>query len=118
MEPTWITEVGNLHRHGVNSIVAVVDVVLLGYPVRIFHFIYIIIYGWAYAIVCYIYWIQNRKENIIYEQIDYNKPVMLIVYYFMLSIVTFFLQVLHYLAYRLKLCLKQKYIEFRTTIFK
>jgi hypothetical protein len=29
MEPTWITEIGNLHRHGVNSLVAVVDVVSL-----------------------------------------------------------------------------------------
>jgi hypothetical protein len=118
MEPTWITEIGNLHRHGVNSLVALIDVFLMAYPVRIFHFVYTTFYGWTYALVVFIYYVQDTKKNLIYEQIDYNKPLMIVFYYVTLSILTFFLQLLHYLAYRLKLYLKRKYLEFRIKCFK
>ena len=50
-EPTWAHELGNVHRHGINSIVALIDVVLLAYPIRILHFVYVNIYGWLYAFV-------------------------------------------------------------------
>ena len=118
MEPSWITEIGNLHRHGVNSIVAIVDIILMAYPVRILHFIYTSLYGWTYAIVVLIYWIQDPKENIIYEQIDYNRPFMLLGYYFLLTFLTLVLQTLHYLAYRFKLYLKEKYLEVKFNYFK
>lgn len=45
VESTLIGEIGNFHRHGINSIVALVDLLLMAYPVRILHFIYTAIYG-------------------------------------------------------------------------
>ena len=118
MEPSWITEVGNMHRHGVNSLVAIVDIVLMAYPVHILHFIYTTMYGWTYALVVFFFWIQNPKENIVYEQIDYNKPFKLLGYYMLLTFLTFVLQCLHYLAYRFKLYLKEKYLEVKLSFFK
>ncbi len=45
VESTLFGEVGNFHRHGINSIVALVDLLLMAYPVRILHFVYTAVYG-------------------------------------------------------------------------
>lgn len=108
-EPTWVHELGNVHRHGINSLVALVDVIMLGYPIRILHFVYVIIYGWVYAVVTFLYWIQNPKENIIYDQIDYKNPLKLMIGYLLLTILVFLMQVLHFLTYRLKIFIRNKY---------
>ena len=86
MKHTWLHELGNLHRHGFNSIVAIVDILLLAYPVRIHHHIYTNVYGWLYALVIFIYWLVDTKKNIIYEIIDYNKPLRIILIYVSLTL--------------------------------
>lgn len=116
-EPTWIAEIGNLHRHGVNSLVAVIDMVVLAYPVRVLHFVYTSFYGWLYALVTFIYWSQNPKVNIIYEQIDYNKPLLILFYYTLLTGLTFVMQIFHFLAYQFKLYLKEKYLLVKKNCF-
>lgn len=116
-EPTWLTEIGNLHRHGFNSIVAIVDIVLLAYPVRILHFVYTAIYGWLYALVTFIYWLQNPSENIIYQEIDYNKPLTILGYYALLTVLTFVMQVFHYFAYKFKLFIRYEYLLVKENCF-
>lgn len=116
-EPTWIAEIGNLHRHGFNSLVAIVDIILLAYPVKILHFVYTCAYGWCYAIVTFIYWTLNPKKNIVYEQIDYGKPIQIMVIFTMLTILTFLMQMIHFFAYQLKLYLKDKYLEMKKNCF-
>lgn len=116
-EPTWMAEIGNLHRHGFNSLVAIVDIILLAYPVKIMHFVYTCAYGWCYAIVTFIYWMQNPKKNIVYEQIDYGKPIQIMVIFTMLTILTFVLQAVHFFAYQFKLYLKDKYLEMKKKCF-
>ncbi|RNA08555.1 rolling stone [Brachionus plicatilis] len=101
-EPTWIAEIGNLHRHGFNSLVAIVDIILLAYPVKIMHFVYTCAYGWCYAIVIFIYWVQDPKKNIVYKQIDYGKPVQIMVIFTMLTLLTLAMQTFHFFAYQLK----------------
>jgi hypothetical protein len=117
-EPTWLTELGNLHRHGFNSIVAIVDICLLAYPVRILHFIYTAIYGWLYAVVTFIYWSQNPEKNIIYQEIDYNKPLAIFGYYILLTMLTFIMQLFHYFAYRLKLFIRYEYLLVKENCFQ
>ncbi|CAF0970721.1 unnamed protein product [Brachionus calyciflorus] len=108
-EPTLFAEIGNLHRHGLNSLIAIIDIILMAYPVKILHFIYASLYGWSYAFVIFFYWLQDPKKNIIYEQIDYNKYLQISAIYICLTILTFFLQIFHFLAFHLKLYLKKKY---------
>lgn len=110
-EPTWVHELGNVHRHGINSLVALVDVIMLGYPIRILHFVYVIIYGWVYAVVTFLYWLQNPKEHVIYDQIDYRNPLKLGICYLFLTILVFLMQVTHFLAYRLKVLIRIKYFD-------
>lgn len=110
-EPSWAHELGNVHRHGINSLVALVDVIMLGYPIRILHFVYVIIYGWVYAAVTFLYWLQNPKENVIYDQIDYRNPLKLGFCYLFLTILVFLMQVTHFLAYRLKVLIRVKYFD-------
>lgn len=116
-EPTWFSEIGNYHRHGVNSIVAIVDIVLLAYPVRILHFVYTLAYGWTYALVTLFFWLQNPQKNIIYQEIDYNRPFTILAFYFLLTVVTFFLQLFHFFAYKFKLFLRYEYNLFRENCF-
>lgn len=102
-EPTWLSEIGNYHRHGVNSLVAIVDIVLLAYPVRILHFVYTVAYGWLYALVTFLFWLQDPAKNIIYQEIDYSRPLTIVACYIGLTALTFILQVVHFFAYRFKL---------------
>ncbi len=110
-EPTWIHEIGNVHRHGINSLVALVDVIMLGYPIRILHFVYVIIYGWVYAFVTFLYWMSNPKEHVIYDQIDYKNPMKIMTAYLFLTFLVFLMQVTHFLAYRLKVLIRTKYFD-------
>jgi hypothetical protein len=112
-DSTWVVEIGNLHRHGFNSLVAVVDLVLLAYPVRIMHFVYTAGYGWLYALVTFVFWCINTRENIVYEQLDYNKPFQVVFYYALLTLLTFLMQLLHFFAYQLKVSLRERYIRCR-----
>lgn len=102
-EPTWFSEIGNWHRHGFNSIVALIDIFLLAYPVCIMHFVYTVAYGWVYALVTFIFWLQDPVNNIIYTEIDYKRPYFVLTGYFGLTALTFVLQIVHFFAYRLKL---------------
>ncbi len=110
-EPTWIHELGNVHRHGINSVVALIDVIMLGFPIRVLHFVYVIIYGWVYAFVTFLYWLQNPNDHVIYDQINYKNPGKMIVGYFLLTMVVFIMQIAHFLAYRFKVMLRDKYCK-------
>lgn len=116
-EPTWLTEIGNLHRHGFNSIVAIIDIILVAYPVRIFHFLYTAIYGWLYALVTFLYWFQNPPKNIIYAEIDYSKPIAILGYYVSLTLLTFAMQIIHFFAYKFKLFIRYEYLWVRENCF-
>lgn len=110
-EPTWAHELGNVHRHGINSLVALVDVIMLAYPIRILHFIYVMIYGWVYAFVTFLYWLSDPKEHVVYDLIDYKNPLTIVFGYIFLTILVFLMQITHFLAYRLKVLIKTKYFE-------
>lgn len=89
---------------------AIVDLILLGYPIRVLHFVYVNGYGWMYALVTFVYFVFDPKENIIYEQIDYNHPAQILLAYLILSFLVFLMQILHFLAYRLKVYIREKYL--------
>lgn len=110
-EPTWVHELGNVHRHGINSLVALVDVIMLGYPIRILHFVFVIVYGWVYAFVTFLYWFSDPVNHVIYDQIDYKNPMKIMTAYLFLTILVFLMQVTHFLAYRLKLLIRTKYFD-------
>jgi NADH:ubiquinone oxidoreductase subunit 6 (subunit J) len=41
------------------------------------------------ALVTFVYFIIDPKNNIIYEQIDYNQPLLILIAYFFLTILVF-----------------------------
>jgi hypothetical protein len=108
VEPTIISMIGNLHRHGINTVVALIDIAIISYPIRLLHFIYTIIFGFCYSAVTYAYWLTNKKENIIYVTLDYNKPILVFIFFIILIFLTIFLQFSHYLVYRFKSYVKEK----------
>jgi hypothetical protein len=84
--------------------------ILLGYPVRLLHFVYVNAYGWLYALITFIYFIIDPKNNIIYEKNDYNQPLQIFSAYFFLTILVFAMQTFHFLAYQLKVSIRESYL--------
>jgi len=111
VEPNIITEIGNMHRHGINSLVTIVDVIILAYPVRIYHSFYTMLYGWMYTLVAFLYWLPDKENHVIYVTMDFNKPMLTLIGCIFLSSVTVFLQFIHYLVYRLKLYIRDRVCE-------
>lgn len=108
MEPTTSTLIGNWHRHGINTLVILIDVAIIAYPIRLLHVMYTLCFGFLYSLVTFFYWLCNKKENIIYETLDYNKTLLVILFFIILIFLTILLQVSHYLIYRFKFYIKRK----------
>lgn len=105
---TIIQILGNLHRHGFNSLVIIIDVILLSYPIRILHFVYTNIFGYVYVLITFLYWLSNPHTNIIYITLDYNVPLRSFSFFFIVTFSTFILQFMHYLVFKLKFYIKYK----------
>ena len=65
--------------HAVNSVVMVADTMLSSIPVRLFHFVYPMLYSITYISFTVIYWacggISSHGNTYIYPQTDYSRPV-------------------------------------------
>ncbi|KAJ8973480.1 hypothetical protein NQ317_006908 [Molorchus minor] len=69
----------NFYVHGSNSIVLLIDLLIIGHPVRLLHFIYPLLFGLAYIIfsVAYYFYDTNRGGvGYVYAILDWSKPLM------------------------------------------
>ncbi|CAH1772665.1 unnamed protein product [Owenia fusiformis] len=66
----------NFNRHGLNTVLMVIDFVISGTPIRILHMIYPMIYGFIYIIFNVIYWSFDKKNNIVYSILNYNPKTL------------------------------------------
>lgn len=69
-------DLNNITKHALNSVFMVIDTFLNSIPVRLFHFIYALVYTFVYLAFTVVYW-QLGGTNIqgqphIYELLDYN----------------------------------------------
>ena len=67
----------NLHLHGVNAIIAVLDILISRVPFQLYHFFYTSILTILYLIFSLIYWgaYHRTKSGVIYSILDYgNNP--------------------------------------------
>jgi hypothetical protein len=71
----WLAQLGDLHRHFFNTLVTLVDLFLLDRVVNLVDFMYIVFYFCCYIITNTIYWSQNAVNNVVYRQLDFNKPI-------------------------------------------
>ncbi len=93
MEPNFKSMIGNIHRHGINTVVVLIDIAILSYPIRLLHVSYTFAFGFIYSTVTFVYWLDNKKDNIIYETLDYNKPILVLMFFSILTVLVIFLQV-------------------------
>jgi hypothetical protein len=107
-DPDILMQIGDFHRHGLNSLVVIIDIIIVSYPVFILHFVYTVVFGYVYALATFIYWFLDPAENIIYFTLDYSKPMTISIFYLFLSFLTFVLQFMHFSVYSLKLYLRNK----------
>ena len=69
----------DVHTHGVNAAIALIDIIFSGVPVRILHFIYPVLFGITYSVFSGIYFAAGgtnaRGDPFIYSVLDYgNSP--------------------------------------------
>ncbi|XP_065332366.1 protein rolling stone-like [Cloeon dipterum] len=75
---------GNIHGHIMNSVLVVVDLMVTAHPVRLLHFYQPLIFGAAYLVFTFIYFVlggtNKRGSSSIYPILDWQKPLIAIAY--------------------------------------
>jgi len=64
----------DLNLHAVNSLFVILDAVIIARPVKLLHFIYPEIFGVTYVLCNIIFWSLDKKKNVVYSLLDWNKP--------------------------------------------
>ena len=73
--PDYSASVFDIHVHGVNFLVILVELAISSIPIRLFHAIYPLIYGFIYIVFSLIYWSLDKEENVLYPYVlDWNHP--------------------------------------------
>ena len=98
----------DLNMHAFNSLQIIIDVAIVARPVRLLHIIYPLLYGACYLIFSVIFWLQDKKNNVLYPNVlDWNKPGTTMTYVVLLTFLGLpLLQLFHFGVYRLRLSIK------------
>lgn len=94
----------NIHTHLLNGIIAVIDVLFSGVPVRFLHFIYPVLFGIVYAVFTGIYFAAGGTNAVgdpyVYRVLDYgNSPGTATAY--VVAVVVVFIPIVHLLLFGL-----------------
>ena len=79
----------NLHVHGINAVIVIVDIWMSRIPFQLCHFFYTTLLVIFYLIFSVIYWVANgrTKEGVIYPILDYGKADKKMVIMFAMALV-------------------------------
>lgn len=88
----------NLHLHGVNAIIAILDIWMSRIPFQLCHFFYTTPFTTFYLIFSVIYWVANGRteKGVIYPILDYGAPDKTMAVAFAMALI--FLPMLIYLV--------------------
>lgn len=102
----------DLHIHGINSVVVLMEMLISAYPVRLLHCVYPIAYGLTYVLFSLVYWAIDHN-NVVYKNVlDWNKPGSTIGVVLGLGFVVIPLfQLLLFGIYRLRIWLYEKFCQ-------
>ncbi|XP_020716403.1 protein rolling stone isoform X2 [Ceratitis capitata] len=96
----------NLWAHGFNSILMILDHMLVAFPVRILHYVFPLIVGVVYAVFTLIYYYAGGVDiygnPYIYEILDWSKPGAATLTVFGTFVLTFIFGCIHFGLYKLK----------------
>jgi hypothetical protein len=98
----WLAQIGDLHRHFLNSLAILIDLFLLQRAVHLIDFVYIASYFFCYIFTSIIYWSQNTINNVVYRQLDFNKPSEAIFFLSAALITSLILHVCHFIFSKIK----------------
>ena len=103
----------DVHIHGVNSIVIVIEMFLAAYPVRLLHIIYPILYGLAYVIFSLLYFATDPVNHIVYRNVlDWRYPGQTIGVILGLALIVIpIFQLMLFGLYRLRLWIYKTYVR-------
>ncbi|XP_046544525.1 uncharacterized protein LOC124254726 isoform X2 [Haliotis rubra] len=102
----------NINVHALNTVFIVVDVIVNGRPVRMFHVVYPFIFGFIYVMFTVFFWAPDHSRVIYRIVLNWNKPGLTIGVLVGAIIGIALLHALHLGIYKLKLYLyNRKYQE-------
>ncbi|KAL3841564.1 hypothetical protein ACJMK2_019687 [Sinanodonta woodiana] len=104
------TNMNDLNMHAFNTLLVLIDSVIVARPVRLLHFVNPVIYGLLYCAFSAIYWSADKTRNVLYKNVlDWNQPGIAIGVMAGLALVVIpLLQFMHFLIFRLRLYLSEK----------
>ncbi|XP_064632435.1 protein rolling stone-like [Lineus longissimus] len=96
----------DFNLHAVNSIVILLEMFICAIPIRLMHFIYPMVYGFAYVVFSLIFWAYDNSRVIYPKVLDWNHPgitaiVIVVIAFVGLPLFQLFL----YGLYRLRVCI-------------
>ncbi len=111
MEPGAWTDLGDLHRHLINTVIVIIDIIMLMYKINIVHFFYLVLYFVLYVCLTYIYWFIDPSKNIIYKQLNYSHTKLFSTFLFLILSIScsFFFHMFHFFLCFFKSNLRRQY---------
>ncbi|KAK3593932.1 hypothetical protein CHS0354_011536 [Potamilus streckersoni] len=105
------TNINDLNMHAFNTLLVMIDALVVARPVRLLHFVDAVIYGLLYCVFSVIYWSADKTRNVLYKNVlDWNQPGIAIGVMAGLAIVVVpLLQFMHFFIFRLRLYLSERF---------
>jgi hypothetical protein len=101
---TGIKSIKGFNNHFMNSVVVLLDFCISGIPVRLFHFVYSVIYFAIYFLFSYIFWSFDHNSNVLYDNMDWDDPQNTMFSCVKMGLVTpLVVHIVFFFMYRLKL---------------
>ena len=94
----------NLHVHGINAVIIILDIWASRVPYQFLHFFYTSVFTTFYLIFSLVYWVANghTKEGVIYPILDYGAADKQLAISFALTLV-FFPMIIHLMLFGIAL---------------
>ncbi|KAJ8918719.1 hypothetical protein NQ315_015039 [Exocentrus adspersus] len=102
----------NYFVHGNNSIMMMLDLWMVAHPIRILHFVYPAVLGFAYTIFSIIYFVEGGiakdGSKCIYRILDWDKPLSTALTCVGVTVFLVFLHCMAFLVYKLRITLYER----------
>lgn len=103
------TNVKDFNNHIMVGFVALLEYCIGAIPVRLFHFVYFVVYFTAYFLFSYVFWSFDHTDNVLYTFMDWDDPGSVIVgWVFMAFVFGGVTQIVTFALYRLRLFVYSK----------
>lgn len=103
------TNIKDINNHIMVGFVTLLEYCIGAIPVRLFHFVYVVIYFTVYHLFSYVFWSFDHTNNVLYPHMDWDDAGNVVVgWVFMALVFGGIMQIVAFALYRLRLLVYSK----------